>query len=513
MAMYLSELLSNYKTVAKIPKIFIKNIAYSINDITEEPTAFFHLEAFLENHNWQQRIEEAIKKGAVVLVLDASDPFYDYKEITEMFASIINIVTVIALHKNISFIATKFFNYPDKKMRVLAVTGTNGKTSVAHITAQALNNLGISTAIVGSVGYGLISESLTMEPLTGFRLGYTTPPAISLFRILDRFVHLKVEIVVIEVTSHALEWDTIAAIDIEVAIFTNVTADHLEYHGNMLSYINAKKKLFNFSNIQSPSFSVINSDDRIGRTLIRELSALGKKIITYSSNQSSNYGNAKVVLAQNIMHSINGTSLDIYHNNKVAKYVTPFLGSFCVHNILAVASCLITMGFALNDVALAFSKLVRVPGRMEVFSRDGLPTSIVDFAHNPDGIEKCLSSAREISSGGKLYFVYGCSDVTTDHFNKMVADIVNKYADYIIITSTNAYSTNTQSIEKFVEYFPTDNYRRISNRKKAIRYAINKAHPGDIVLIVGKGVQNFILTGGKMIPHNDVDYIKNIYVR
>ena len=103
-----------------------------------------------------------------------------------------------------------------------------------------------------------------------------------MFRILDRFARLTVEIVVIEVTSHALEWDTIAAIDIEVAIFTNVTADHLEYHGNMLSYINAKKKLFNFSNIQSPSFSVINSDDRIGRTLIRELSALGKKIITYS---------------------------------------------------------------------------------------------------------------------------------------------------------------------------------------------------------------------------------------
>lgn len=513
MGMYLPELLLGYKVINKVPKIWIQDIAYHPSEIRNDSTAFFHFEAFLTYHDWKNRIGEAIKKGAKVLVLDASDPFYEYQEIIETFHREVNIVAVVSLHNNISFIASKFFGYPQKKLRIIAVTGTNGKTSVTHITAQALNFLGIRAAIISSIGYGTISEPLITEPLTGFRIGYTTPPAISLYKILAHFVEQKVKVVVLEATSHALEWDTLSALDIEIAVFTNITDDHLEYHGNMLSYINAKKKLFNPKNFPSVASYVINADDRIGRTIIRELSQDGKKIFSYSSNTTYQEQGSKSIIAQNIILDISGTSFNIGYNDIYTKFVTEFVGSFYIYNILASVGCLLAMNFSITEIASVFSMLTRIPGRMNIFSKHNKPTTIVDFAHNPDGIEKCLNSISNIAGASTISIVCGTTDVMPEDINKALAKIIGKYADVIYVTILNAYNKDPKDIiDHFASLFPNNKVvYKVYDRKDAIRQAILSAKNDKVIVIIGKGTQNYILNRQELLPHNDLEYVKSIY--
>ena len=158
--MYLTELLESYDTTSEVPKIWIEDISYRLRDIKRENTAFFYFESFLDHHNWKEKIDSAINKQISVLILDSSDPFYDFQEIEKIYKDKIKIVSVLFLSINISYIAAKFFKYPQNNLKVIGITGTNGKTSVTHITAQALNNIGIKTGIISSIGNGIISSEL-----------------------------------------------------------------------------------------------------------------------------------------------------------------------------------------------------------------------------------------------------------------------------------------------------------------------------------------------------------------
>lgn len=513
--MYLSELLSSYTALRDVPKIWIKDIAYRVRDIKTDGTAFFYFESFLDHHDWVNKIDSAIKKKITILVLDASDPFYDYTEIEKKYGDKVAIVPILFLSKYISQIAAKFFQYPQNHLRLIGVTGTNGKTSVTHITAQALNNFGTKVGIISSVGNGIISSPLEKEPLTGFRAGYTTPPSIKIFRILSEFVANNVDVAIIEITSHALAWGSVSAINFEVAVLTNITDDHLEYHGNMLSYINTKKKLFDISKNSSTSI-VLNYDDKIGRVLQREALNNGKKVITYSAKASNEDFNHPNIFARNITQSLDGLQFEAIYNDNIFKISSPFLGSFYVDNILASIACLIALKIPFSDISRVFSKILRVPGRMELFSAPDLPYAIIDFAHNFDGIEKCLQSIKEIKPARKIHVISGVSDATPENVNQNVADIISKYADEIVITLLNAYSSENidQILKKFRNNFDMNkNILCFSNRKEAISYAIKSANKNDVVIIIGKGVQDYVLYNGKLIPHNDVEFIKTIYNR
>lgn len=498
--------------MSEIPRVWVNDIVYRVRDICKPETAFFHFEAYLDQHNWNERITSAIKKGAKILVLDASDPYYDYREIEKEYSKKIVTVAILNLHKKVSYIAAKFFDNPQKKLQIVTVTGTNGKTSVAHVSAQALNNIGFKSAVISSIGYGVISKPLITEPLTGFRIGYTTPPAINLFKILNDFVSQKVEIVILEVTSHALVWHTTAAISSKVAVFTNISDDHLEYHGNILNYINAKKELFNPSSSNIADSYVINFDDIVGRTIIRELLALGKSTITYGFLKDIN--NKEHVFIKEVVHKLSGMDILLKYKDHEQSIATPFLGSFYLYNILAVFGILIALKIPFHKTKKAFSYIVKVPGRMVTFYKKNLPLTIVDFAHNPDGIEKCLRSIKENISHKKICVICGTSDITTDISNKKTAKIISRFANKIIITTlSSAYvSDNSSIIKKFKMLFTEHkNIITLDNRKHAIKYAIKNANRDDVVVILGKGDQNYILKAGKMISHNDIKCVNSIY--
>jgi UDP-N-acetylmuramoyl-L-alanyl-D-glutamate--2,6-diaminopimelate ligase len=371
------------------------------------------------------------------------------------------------------------------------VTGTNGKTSVAQWIAQGLDRAGKKSAVLGTIGNGMVGHLESSET--------TTPDAVVLQRRLREYVKLGAVACAMEVSSHGLDQGRVADIKFDVAVYTNLTRDHLDYHGNMETYGEAKAKLFTMPGLKH---AVINADDPFGQQLIRRLAAAGHggpNLVRTSTRQSGNNGQSADLVAEQLSVSAAGLAFEIGGKFGRASVESDILGAFNVSNLLQVIAALVISGVSLEEAAAIACDLPPVPGRMQtVRSADrNKPLVVVDYAHTPDALEKALSTLSAIvPENGRLISVFGCGGDRDRGKRPQMGGISARYADLSIVTSDNPRTENPQRIIEDIETgMKGARFKSIPDRHQAVFEALNEATTGDIVMIAGKGHEDYQIVG------------------
>lgn len=516
--MKLEDLLLEFSDLRTFPDKVVGNIQHDVQCCDNQSLLFYFLshKGHKQEHDYYTEIREAINRNVVAIVLDINDVFYDIRDIQRQFSSDICLIPVVELYKKISFIAAKFYEYPSEKLNIIGTTGTNGKTSISHFIAQSMDMLGHKSAVIGSIGYGVWGQNLTRSEWTDYRRGYTTPHPIDLQKILAEFVKQGVQFVSMEITSHSLIWYSLLSTKISAVIFTNVSEDHFEYHGTRYSYAEAKRMIFDPTSWSSIKRYIINVDDAIGYGIFKKLEKVqGIDVYAYSPHPKNDYSvdtKLPCIYAENISLGFERTKFDIRYNDTILKVRTPLVGSYYVDNILAVFGFLKAINVEDKKISYCLNNLTKISGRMEVFKKEGFPTTVVDFGHNPDGIEKTLSTLKGLTQGN-LFCIFGCPGDNNTGTCHQMASVVESYADNIIITMSNPYSEDPDKIlsELFARFTVQEKVKIVRSRADAILDAFNSATKHDVILITGKGSQQYIAIGNIKIPHSDIACVESIY--
>jgi UDP-N-acetylmuramoyl-L-alanyl-D-glutamate--2,6-diaminopimelate ligase len=382
-------------------------------------------------------------------------------------------------------------------MRIIGVTGTNGKTSVTHFIAHLLQSYA-PCGLFGTLGYGIYGA---LQP--GL---HTTPDAIHLQALLAQLRTQKVSQAVMEVSSHGLVQGRVNGIRFETAVLTNLSRDHLDYHQTMRAYGDAKRRLFSMPDLK---YAVINLDDAdaFGQSV---LANLPKTVVPVSYSLQDKTAD---VYAQIRAYEIDGCQLDIYTRwGDGEQCRIPLFGQFNVSNVLAALSVLLNMGFPLSQVVSQLGTLRSVPGRMERFGQAHQPTVIVDYAHTPDALEKALLALREHLKGlGKMWCVFGCGGDRDRGKRRLMGEVAFRYADNVIVTDDNPRHESSQAIIDDILQGCPEPAAVIADREQAIGYALESAAVGDVVLIAGKGHEDFQQVGDQRFAFSDRALVASLF--
>jgi UDP-N-acetylmuramoyl-L-alanyl-D-glutamate--2,6-diaminopimelate ligase len=423
---------------------------------------------------------QAINKGAVAILWEPTN------EITDMppLCQGIPLFRVEELHKKAGQLAAQFYEYPSQKMQMIGVTGTNGKTSVTQFIAQILTENDTLCGLIGTLGNGLYGKTIEST--------HTTPDAIKVQQLLSEMKTAKTKAVAIEVSSHALHQYRVDNVKFDIAVFTNLTRDHLDYHGTMENYANEKKKLFLSDSIKT---AIINQDDNFAEQIEKSINRKQTKVIGFSTHihKNSKYVN-ELIYSKNIAYHACGSHFDLCMGESSEPVELPLIGDFNISNALATAAVLCALDYKLSDIARLLGQLKSVPGRMEVINnqlhRD--IQLIVDYAHTPDALEQSLKAVKSHSEN-KLWCIFGCGGNRDKGKRAEMATIAAKNADEVIITSDNPRDEEPMEIIEDIEKgMPGHtNYRIEPDRVKAIKLVIKLAEQGDTILVAGKGHENY----------------------
>ena len=436
------------------------------------------------NLDGSQFIDDAIKNGASAVLTD--------NEVVEPKA--IPIYSIPNLTKKIGEIAARFFNFPSKKMRMIGITGTNGKTSCSYFIASALQKVSMPCGVIGTLGNGMYGD---IKPGA-----LTTPDAITLQKICSEFLAEGAKAIAMEVSSHSLEQCRVNGIKFEVGVFTNLTRDHLDYHVTMEAYGAAKRKLF--ANSKS-KFAVINADDAFGKELIE--SEAHHRVFAYSINKDISLPKSvPLIVASNIHLDITGIKARVSTPWGEGNLHVPVIGLFNLSNVLAALTTLCLLRVPLPLALSCLSGLTSVPGRMQMLSYKNKPLVVVDYAHTPDALEKVLIALREHRKG-KLYCVFGCGGDRDRGKRPLMAKMAEQYADQVMVTDDNPRTEKPEQIVTDIMAGFADPSKIIiqHDRSTAIQDIIQCACAGDIVLIAGKGAETYQQIGNNKIPFSDVE--------
>ena len=399
------------------------------------------------------------------------------------------------LREKLGAIASRFFGDPSHAMTVIGVTGTNGKTSTVHLLAQALHHAGHKVATIGTLGAGLVGEVVESAR--------TTPDAIAVQGLLATFRDEGASHVAMEVSSHALDQGRVNAVAFDLAVFTNLTRDHLDYHGTMHAYGVAKERLFTWPGLDA---AVINMDDPFGRALAARASD-DITLLRYGVERSD-----ADLVARLIETSASGLRFHMITPWGEGDVSSRLLGRFNVSNLLAVAACLGRLGLSFDAIRDAIAMLEPVSGRMNrLGGEDALPLVVVDYAHTPDALEQALTSLRAHAQGA-LICVFGCGGERDTGKRPQMAAIAEALADLVIVTDDNPRGEDGDAIvDEILVGF--DNAERVTverDRRRAIALAIHAAHAGDIVLIAGKGHEPYQEIAGVRHPFDDLAVARDV---
>jgi UDP-N-acetylmuramyl-tripeptide synthetase len=387
-------------------------------------------------------------------------------------------------------IAAAYFEEPSKHLQVVAVTGTNGKTSTAWWLAQALGRTGSRCGIVGTLGIG--------EPGAMVFNGLTTPDPVLLQQQLRRFVDRGFAACALEASSIGIAEQRLDATRVKVAIFTNFTQDHLDYHGSMEDYWQAKQRLFSWVGLEA---AVLNLDDDRGHELDGLLSGTGLDVWTVS------IGGLARIRAERIEHGVAGLSFDVVEGADRQRVSTAMVGLYNVSNLLGVIAAMRALGVSLHAAAHACEGLSPVPGRLETLAVDGMPLVAIDYAHTPDALEKVLVALRPVaqSRNGRLWCVFGCGGDRDASKRPLMAAVAQKNADLLLVTSDNPRSESPAVVisQILLGLTHSDAVYVEADRALAISQAIREAHPADVILIAGKGHEDYQEIKGLKHPFSD----------
>ncbi|OGT21308.1 MAG: UDP-N-acetylmuramoyl-L-alanyl-D-glutamate--2,6-diaminopimelate ligase [Gammaproteobacteria bacterium RBG_16_57_12] len=434
----------------------------------------------------REYISQAVQNGAQAVLLErAADVVPDEAALQAHYG--VPVITVVGLGRLVSTIAGRFYGHPSLQMTLVGVTGTNGKTSCSQFIAQALSH-DEPCGVIGTLGNGLFGQLA--------ETGHTTPDPVTLQALLVDFYRAGARQAVMEVSSHGLEQGRVAGLAFDVAVFTNLSREHLDYHGNMAAYGRAKRALFEMPGLQ---YAVINHDDAYGRELLASL-PVGVKAISYGLD-----------LAGRAM--IRGGELRLSRQGLAMKVATPWgegllrstlLGRFNASNLLAALAVLLVLDIPLTQALQRLSGVRTVPGRMEAYGGDQHhPLVVVDYAHTPDALQQVLLALREHCKG-ELWCVFGCGGNRDKGKRPQMGEIAARCADRIIITDDNPRHEDADGIVADIlagmgEFKPAV----IRDRAAAIRQAVSAARPEDVVLIAGKGHEDYQLVGDSKLAFSD----------
>jgi UDP-N-acetylmuramoyl-L-alanyl-D-glutamate--2,6-diaminopimelate ligase len=401
------------------------------------------------------------------------------------------------LREHASLIADRFFDAPSQELAVAGVTGTNGKTTCAYLLAQALEAAGRPAAYMGTIGTGR-PNALNASALT-------TGDAITVQRTLAHFRAGGARSVAMEVSSHALDQGRVGAVRFRTAAFTNLTRDHLDYHGSMDSYGAAKARLFTRPELES---RVINVDDAFGRQLAIDPRGRGRLVVTSRGHQPQARAAAGFVRAMHVSLSTRGIELEFDSSWGTGALACPLVGDFNVENLLTVIAVLLDWDLDLETVIEVVTQVHAAPGRMETFGGDRAPLAVVDYAHTPDALRKALSAARAHCEG-RLAVVFGCGGDRDPGKRPLMGGIAAELADDLIITDDNPRTESPAAIVTgIVAGIPAGKAYRIEHdRARAIREALEAAGAGDVVLIAGKGHEDYQIYGRDKRAFSDQEVV------
>jgi UDP-N-acetylmuramoyl-L-alanyl-D-glutamate--2,6-diaminopimelate ligase len=422
-------------------------------------------------------IEEAAKRGALsFLVPEGSER---RSEGTYVFAS--NVREALALASR------NFFADPSSKLKVVGITGTNGKTTSSYLIHGILEKAGMDSGLIGTVQYLVGGEVISAAR--------TTPESPDLLGLMDTMVRTGCGACIMEVSSHALTLHRVTGVKLEVAVFMNLTRDHLDFHNDMEEYFSAKAALFKAGEV---NHRIVNRDDPFGMRLIREL---GSDVLTFGLNEGDISPEGPLTVEKW------GSRCRLRSPWGPVDVNTTLPGRFNLYNIMAaVASCGL-LGLDAGSIALGLSSVDRVPGRFEKVDRGQSFTAVVDYAHTPDALQNVLENARAITEG-RVLTVFGCGGDRDVSKRPFMGQAAGRHSDLVIVTSDNPRSEDPERIiDDIMEGIsdPMGTVERVPDRRAAIDRAVREARPGDMVVVAGKGHENYQIIGERIVPFSDVD--------
>jgi UDP-N-acetylmuramoyl-L-alanyl-D-glutamate--2,6-diaminopimelate ligase len=469
----------------------IAGLAYRSEGVTPG-TLFFCVPGFVVDGH--QFAPDAVHRGAAALVCERP------------LGTDVPEIVVPSVRAAMGPIAAAFHGRPTAQLRVIGVTGTNGKTTTAFLTRQVLEAAGIRTGLLGTVHSVVGGRVEEVER--------TTPEAVDLQATFARMLAAGDRACVMEVSSHAVELHRTAGIEFDCAVFTNLTQDHLDFHGTMDEYYAAKRKLFFPADCRPPTAAVVNTDDEYGRNLASELNAAG--LVTFAVDRDADYR------AGGVRYDSAGSSFECSTAAGAVQVRVPLPGLFNVYNSLAAIAVSGTLGVPLDVAAAALRDATRVPGRFEPIEEGQGFGVLVDYAHTPDSLENVLVSARELlqqaGGEGRLIVVFGAGGDRDKEKRPLMGAAARRLADHTLVTSDNPRSEQPRAIIDAIvagaeDAAPAGEGSAVEvegDRRAAIERAMEMARPGDIVLIAGKGhEQGQEFEGGRKVPFDDRDVARD----
>lgn len=458
----------------------IKNISFDSRKIESE-YIFFAIKGYdLDGHKY---IPQAITQGATVVVCE---------ELPEELSDYVTYVQVKNSSIALGIVASNFYDNPSEKLTLAGITGTNGKTTTTTLLYNLFTQLGFRCALLSTIENRISDKVLNSN--------HTTPDPITINQLLAQAVDEGCQYAFMEVSSHGIHQNRLSGLTFKIGAFTNITHDHLDYHQTFSNYIAAKKKFFD--ELPKTAIAITNMDDKNGLIMLQNTNA---KKVTYSLKSNSEY-KGKI-----IENRLDGMLLQF--NNQ--EFWTVLAGKFNAYNELLAYTIASELGFESLDIVTALSKLQRVKGRFETYVSDDKKYIIVDYAHTPDALQNILEAINQSRTRNeKLITVFGCGGHRDKEKRPKMGNIATRLSDLAIITSDNPRDENPdeiiQEIETGIEPQNTNKYLSITDRKQAIRTAIKMAAPKDIILIAGKGHENYQEINGKHFPFDDMKIAKEL---
>lgn len=494
--MKLSELLNTYPSA--IADIDILDIKLDSRDLNPQELFCAIPGATTDGRKY---IKAAFAKGAAAVLYEPEPYFEGIEQLHDQYQE--KLIAFPDLKQQLGWIARRLYQSPTQKLQVIAVTGTNGKTSSCYLLTHFLRLLREPCGMIGTIGHGF--NHALVESFN------TTPDAVTLQRLFKQFNDQGCRYAVMEASSHGLDQGRMNGTDVRIALFTNLTRDHLDYHPSMQHYQLAKQKLFEFPNL---AVAVVNADDPFGRHILSILPAHVKKY-AYSIQPESfpNVDPACLCLhAQEIQLKPHGMHASIRTPWGQQRITTNLLGEFNLSNLLGVIATLGELGFSLTAISELVKNPPPIPGRMQRFGEAGQPTVVVDYAHTPDALRQLLITLRAHCQG-KLKLVFGCGGDRDRGKRSQMGEIASQYSDHIVLTSDNPRTEEPQKIIEDILVGIDPHYAGTteieSNRKHAIARIIQSADLTDIVVIAGKGHEHYQEIGTERLAFNDADEVKH----
>ncbi len=483
--MKLKQLINNldYSEVIGSIDITINNIQFDSRKIEDGDVFVAVRGTETDGHDY---IESAVSFGAKVVVCEEK-PSLIYDDVT--------FIIVDRARKALARLSANYYNNPSNELRIVGVTGTNGKTTVTFLISHLLGKLGHKTAIIGTTGIYLGDEKLDAT--------HTTPDPISMNKVLREVVNKGIGYVIMEVSSHALEQNRADYIDFDLAIFTNITHDHLDYHRTFEAYSEAKKLLFD--NLKSTAYAIVNVDDAGYKIMISDTEA---KVCKVGWDSDADYQ----IMDEELDHT--GCKFIIEEGDTKYFIHSPLMAQFNIVNLsLSLVAVSKLCGIEMNNLISDLSYITSAPGRMERVPLSNGAIAIIDYAHTPDALEKAGKACKELIIGdAELIIVFGCGGDRDKTKRSYMAAAAEKYANRVILTDDNPRTEDRDKIFADVEkgFTKPGSYLIIMDRAEAIKDAVRISNTGDIILIAGKGHEDYQIIGTQKVHFNDKEVVLSV---